>query len=82
MLGKEGNFVMIRHGASYHRCHPCRLIKKTPDVDTSVVPERGTERDNNYSEEHEDSKTSIDHNDSESSVEHNDNKSGHEDNDS
>ena len=36
VLGMEGNFVLIRHGASYHRCHPCRLIKKTPDVDNEL----------------------------------------------
>ena len=27
VLGKESNFVLIRHGASYYRCHPCNLLK-------------------------------------------------------
>ena len=27
VLGKEGNFVLIRHGAEYYRCHPCHLLK-------------------------------------------------------
>ena len=24
---KEGNFVLITHGSSFYRCHPCHLIK-------------------------------------------------------
>ena len=27
VLGKEGNFVLIRYGAAYYRCHPCDLMK-------------------------------------------------------
>ena len=27
VLGKEGNFVLIRHGNSFYRCHPCHLMK-------------------------------------------------------
>ena len=27
VVGKETNFVLIRHGASYYRCHPCQLMK-------------------------------------------------------
>ena len=27
VLGKESNFVLIRNGATYYRCHPCNLIK-------------------------------------------------------
>ena len=63
VLGKEGNFVMIRHGASYHRCHPCRLIKKTSDVDISTL----AGRDNNLSEETDDSMTLLENNDNGSS---------------
>ena len=31
VLGKESNFVLIRNGASYFRCHPCNLIKVNPE---------------------------------------------------
>ena len=27
VLGKETNFVLIRHGSIYYRCHPCQLMK-------------------------------------------------------
>ena len=27
VLGKDGNFVLVREGKSVHRCHPCQLIK-------------------------------------------------------
>ena len=27
VLGKENNFVLIRHGDAYYRCHPCQLMK-------------------------------------------------------
>ena len=27
VLGQDGNFVLIRHGSFYHRCHPCHLMK-------------------------------------------------------
>ena len=27
VLGKDNNFVLIRHGGSFYRCHPCHLIK-------------------------------------------------------
>ena len=30
VLGKEGNFVLIRYGAAYYRCHPCDLMKALP----------------------------------------------------
>ena len=30
VLGKESNFVLIRQGASYFRCHPCHLLKVEP----------------------------------------------------
>ena len=29
LLIKEGNFVLIRHGSSFYRCHPCHLTKAT-----------------------------------------------------
>ncbi len=27
VLGKEGNYVLIRHGNAHDRCHPCHLLK-------------------------------------------------------
>ena len=27
VLGKEGDFVLIRHGKAFCRCHPCHLMK-------------------------------------------------------
>ena len=27
VFGQEGKVVLIRHGSSYHRCHPCNLMK-------------------------------------------------------
>ena len=35
VLGKESNFVLIRHGDAYYRCHPCQLTK----VEETHVPE-------------------------------------------
>ena len=30
VLGKEGNFVLIRHGNVFYRCHPCHIMKVNP----------------------------------------------------
>ena len=30
VLGKEGNFVLIRQGSHFYRCHPCHLMKVNP----------------------------------------------------
>ena len=27
VLGKKGNFVLIRHGNAFYRCHPCHVMK-------------------------------------------------------
>ncbi len=43
VLGKESNFVLIRQGASYYRCHPCNLVKVNPNQ--SDIEEK-TERQN------------------------------------
>eukprot|EP00794_Sanderia_malayensis_P000758 gene758-46_t len=32
VLGKENNFVLVRHGGAFYRCHPCQLLKENPDV--------------------------------------------------
>ena len=37
VLGKETNFVLIRHGASYYRCHPCQLMKISSHEATDKV---------------------------------------------
>ena len=42
VLGKEGNFVLIRHGAQYYRCHPCQLMKKNNADESSEVKEMET----------------------------------------
>ena len=58
LLGKEGNFVLTRHGSAFYRCHPCHLIKatqqkspKTPDFKPvsktiDVFQERFTKKTN------------------------------------
>ena len=28
VLGKEGNFVLLRHGSTFYRCHPSQLMKE------------------------------------------------------
>ena len=30
VLGKESNFVLIRHGSAFYRCHPCQLLRVNP----------------------------------------------------
>ena len=39
VLGKESNFVLIRHGDAYYRCHPCQLLKipDTAGIDHSDI---------------------------------------------
>ena len=38
VLGKETNFVLIRHGGAYYRCHPCQLMKTTDEKETYAEP--------------------------------------------
>ena len=38
VLGKEGNFVLIRCGAAFYRCHPCDLLKVLPSNSTKDQP--------------------------------------------
>ena len=44
VLGKESNFVLIRQGASYFRCHPCNLIKVNPGDDHLMAKENKNEK--------------------------------------
>ena len=48
VLGKDGNFVLVREGKSFFRCHPCHLCKintrdQVEQAETSRVPD-GTKR--------------------------------------
>ena len=35
VIGKEGNFVLVRHGGAFFRCHPCQLLKMESPGDIS-----------------------------------------------
>ena len=45
VLGKETNFVLIRHGSAYFRCHPCQLMKLN-DVESGTQQVNESDRDN------------------------------------
>ena len=36
VLGKDSNFILIRHGAQIYRCHPCQLLKQLEDSAANV----------------------------------------------
>ena len=36
VLGKERNFVLIRHGSVFYRCHPCHLMKATQQKSVTI----------------------------------------------
>ena len=38
VLGKEGNFALIRHGSAFYRCHPCHL-KKAKQEKSAITPD-------------------------------------------
>ena len=40
VLGKESNFVLIRQGSVYYRCHPCQLMKIGDEKDTSHTEDK------------------------------------------
>ena len=44
VLGKEGNFVLIRHGSAYYRCHPCHLIKENPETGNAINEDKEEKR--------------------------------------
>ena len=37
VLGKETNFVLVRHGSSYYRCHPCHLMKMSDHEQGTMI---------------------------------------------
>ena len=59
VLGKESNFVLIRQGASYFRCHPCHLLKVEPHLENTQEKENtntvisGTKESKNTDKEEE-----------------------------
>ena len=41
VLGVDGNFVLVRHGSAFYRCHPCQLMKVIPTKkETSTNPDK------------------------------------------
>jgi hypothetical protein len=44
VLGKETNFVLIRHGSSYYRCHPCQLMKLNDQDKDNKITETETQK--------------------------------------
>lgn len=44
VLGSEGNFVLIRHGSFYQRCHPCHLMKVVDGASFEPVEEEESDR--------------------------------------
>ena len=63
VLGKESNFVLIRNGASYFRCHPCNLIKVNPK-ENKCNEEYDDEYDTSFVSKKTDPKESVDCDDS------------------
>ena len=43
VLGQDGQFVLVRHGSSCFRVHPCQLIK-TCKKELSVINENETDK--------------------------------------
>ena len=44
VLGKESNFVLIRHGSAYYRCHPCHMKKVNEEHSESSIPQQVTQK--------------------------------------
>ena len=45
VLGKETNFILIRHGSAYFRCYPCQLMKLN-DAESGTQQVKESDRDN------------------------------------
>ena len=45
VLGKETNFILIRHNSAYFRCHPCQLMKLN-DAESGTQQVKESDRDN------------------------------------
>ena len=48
VLGKDGNFILIMHGAQIYRCHPCQLLKQVEPI--TINAENNAERHENQSD--------------------------------
>ena len=46
VLGKEGNFVLIRHDSAFYRCHPCHLMKATQQKSPTTPDVKLVNKDN------------------------------------
>ena len=44
VLGKDSNFVLIRHGAQIYRCHPCQLLKQTMNAENDTITKRKNDK--------------------------------------
>ena len=45
-LGKERNFVLIRHGSTFYSCHPCHLMKATQQKSPTTPDVKPVNKDN------------------------------------
>ena len=46
VLGKAGNFVLIRHCSAIYSCHPCNLIKATQQKSATTPDVKPVNKDN------------------------------------
>ena len=46
VMAQDGNFVVVRHGKNFYRCHPCQLMKvvrtKSPAKAAPLEPKKAT----------------------------------------
>ena len=52
VIGMEGKIVLLRHGSSYYRCHPCHLMKVLKRENTTQQ-ENTTQRENTTQQHNE-----------------------------
>ena len=73
VLGKETNFVLIRHGAAFYRCHPCqlRMADTTKELENSVpsrpTPTRENRKPDDSSSSSDEEEIETEHTESETS---------------
>ena len=46
VLGKEANFILIRHGGAFYKCHPCHLMKATQQKSPTTPDVKPVHKDN------------------------------------
>ena len=46
VLGKERNFVFIRHGSAFYRCRPCHLMRATQQKSPLTHNVKAVNKDN------------------------------------